>query len=142
MQELTVKPLSDMERLAIAQTNIFHLKAELKKWQEEHDAALAAILPTAIFSEDRFLATIKKSGDSYREGDYKLLRLKKNVRSIITEKFLTTFPDIGARICTIPIGKAEALIGKANLDAFCEKKTTYSYEVVDMETAARIKETI
>lgn len=137
-QLLKIKPLSNMERLAIAQTNIFNLKAELKKWQDEHEAALAGILQNATFAEDPFLAAIKKSGESYREGDFKLLRQPKTVRSIIAEKFMQTFPDIGVRICTIPIGKAEALIGKANIGAFCEKKTSYSYEVIDMGTAHKI----
>lgn len=132
MESIEIPILSDMERLSIAQARLAELKAEQKKWQEEYEATLSAILDKATFAEDKFLATLKKKGDSYREGDYKLLRIAKVTRKIDAKKFAATFPEIAASICSIPVGKAETLVGKANLDAFCEHATTYSYEVVDM----------
>jgi hypothetical protein len=132
MESIEIPALSDMERLSIAQSRLAELKAEQKKWQEEYDSAMENVLVKATFAEDKFLSSLKKKGDSYREGDYKLLRMAKVTRKIDAKKFAATFPEIAASICSIPVGKAETLVGKANLDAFCEHTTSYSCEVVDM----------
>jgi hypothetical protein len=132
METINLEEASDMQRLATAQVQISSLKREMKRWEEEEKKLLSGILKKVTFTEDRFLTTIGKSGDSFREGDFKLLRQPKVTRSIITTEFLATFPDIGAKIATIPVGKAELLVGKANLEAYCEHKTTYQYLVVDM----------
>lgn len=133
MQAIEMAAITDMGKLSHAQAIIAGLKTELKRWQEEEKMLLDGVLDRAVFAEDKFLVTLKKKGDSYLEGDFKLLRMRKDTRTVIPEKFLKSFPDIGAKICTIPVTKAEALIGKANMPSFCETKTSYSYEVVNME---------
>jgi hypothetical protein len=132
METISLKEASDMRRLCDAQARVAELKAELKRWEAKEQRLLDGILAIASFQEDKFLTAIGKTGDSFRKGDYKLLRQPKVTRSIDVAKFLATFPDIGAKICTIPVGKAETLVGKANLEPFCTNKTTYLYMVVDM----------
>lgn len=130
METITVPKATGLERLARADARIAALRAELKEWQAEYDAALEAVLPTATFAPDR----VKKNAESHREGNWKLLRTEKTVRTVDAAKFIGTFPDLAKQICTIPVTKAEALVGKKNLEAFCEHKTTYSYRVADMRT--------
>lgn len=124
--------LTDMEQLAQAQERIAALKGELKEWQEKYDAVLPRVLQKAIFSEDRFLKAIKRKGDIFREGDYKLIRKPTVRRAIRRDDFVKQYPEVFNRIATIPLKEAEAEIGKKSLDTVCDTRTTYGYEVVDM----------
>lgn len=99
----------------------------------EYEQALARIAPGLQYGEDKFLLALKKNGESYREGNVKIMRSSRTTRAVLTEKFAATFPDLLAKVCKIELTKADALVGKKTMDDFVEKKTTYSYEVMDME---------
>jgi len=122
--------ISDMKRLAVAQDRITALDTELKEWKREKEAILEMVLVEAEFGPDKFLKTIGKKGEAFRADGYMLIRSTKTIRTVKAAEFTKTWPDLAAKICTIPTAKAEALIGKENMDEYSEKKTTYSYEVV------------
>lgn len=127
---LKKEEISDMVRLAIAQNRIDDLDTELKEWKREKEEVLERILPEAEFGPDKFLKTIGKKGDAYRRDGYMLIRHKKTVRTVDTERFYAKFPDLARKICTIPTAKAEALAGKENMKTLCIEKVSFSYEVV------------
>lgn len=118
----------------IEQTSgIAQLRKEKAKIEADYLVKLAKVGSSVTFSEDRFLKAIKRKGDSYREGTLKLIRNSTTRREVIREKFIAKYHDLALKICTIPVGKAETLIGESELDALCSRKTTYSYELINME---------
>lgn len=135
MEALNLSQMSDMERLALAQECLASLKAEAKQWQDEYDSCLERVLKTAVFKEDKFLQAIKRKGDSYREGNLKLIRKPTTRRTVRRDEFVAAYPDIFLRIGTVPIREAEATIGKGALDAICDRQTAYSYELIDLGVA-------
>lgn len=114
-------------------TKMKHLRSEK---QQEFSDLLADTSARVEYSEDKFLKALKRKGDSYREGAMKIVRSSRTTRAVLTEKFAAAFPDLLPKVCKIELTKADALVGKATMDAFVEKKTTYSYEFVDMSEAA------
>ena len=131
-EAIQVSDMTPMQQLLMAQERISALKAELKAWQESFDQNLLEILRTAEFSEDRFLKTIKRNGESYREGNVKLIRSPRVQRTIRRDDFIMTFPEVFNRIAKVPLQQAEAAIGRDVLDGLCDKTISYSYEAVDM----------
>jgi len=130
--EIQIAHPSAMQDLLIAQERIKALKAELKEWQASYDKTLLDVLRVAEFSEDRFLKTIKRNGESYREGNVKLIRSPRVQRTIRRDDFIMTFPEVFNRIAKVPLQQAEAAIGRDALDGLCDKTISYSYEAVDM----------
>ena len=117
----------------------FGIKAMRQKRAElsiEYEEELSRIAPDLTYSEDKFLKALKKKGESYKEGKVKIMRTSRTTRSVLTEKFATAFPDLLKSVCKIELTKADALVGKKTMDEFVEKKTTFSYELVDMELEA------
>jgi len=98
----------------------------------EFVAKQAEIAPGLPYSEDSFLKAIKRKGDSYREGKLKMIRTSRTARNVLTEKFAAAFPDLLKSVCKIELTKADALVGKKTMERYVEKKTTYSYELIDM----------
>lgn len=98
----------------------------------EYEQELARIAPGLQYGEDKFLMALKKKGESFREGNVKIIRSSRTTRAVLTEKFAAKFPDLLAKVCKVELTKADALVGKKTMDDFVEKKTTYSYEVLDM----------
>jgi hypothetical protein len=149
MQQLETIEVSPVQNLAamhrglkaldeqIAQAEIaFGLKAMREQRAikaVEYEQELARIAPGLEYGEDKFLKALKKKGESYREGNVKIMRSSRTTRAVLTEKFVATFPDLLAKVCKVELAKADALVGKKTMDDFVEKKTTYSYEVLDME---------
>ena len=105
-------------------------RAEMSCRYEEE---LSRIAPSLEYSEDKFLKALKKKGESFREGKIKIMRTSRTVRTVLTEKFAATFPDLLKSCCKVELTKADALVGKKTMDAFVEKTTSYRYELVDME---------
>jgi len=130
--EIQIAHPSAMQSLFMAQERIKALKAELKEWQASYDKTLLEVLRVAEFSEDRFLKTIKRNGESYREGNVKLIRSPRVQRTIRRDDFIMTFPEVFNRIAKVPLQQAEAAIGRDALDGLCDKTISYSYEAVDM----------
>jgi hypothetical protein len=149
VEEIVVSPLTDLQKLADLKAKIrdFDIEIDLAEQmygidelrkakdarQAEYDSLMKQVAAKVQFSEDKFLASLKRKADSYREGNLKLVRSIRTTRTIITEKFVEKFPDLALKICTIPVTKAEALVGKKNLEAYCTHATTYSYELQDLE---------
>jgi len=98
----------------------------------EYEDELARIAPALPYGEDKFLRALKKKGESYREGNVKIMRSATTRRTVLTDKFAEAFPDLLKSVCKIELTKADALVGKKTMDQFVEKTTTYRYEVVDM----------
>lgn len=156
MEEIVVSPLTDLQKLAAIRAQIrdfdheieqaeiafgiSQLRAERNARQAEYYQLEKQVVAKVQFSEDKFLDALKRKADSYREGNLKLVRSIRTTRTIITEKFVEKFPDLALKICSIPIGKAEALVGKKNLEAFCEHTTAYSYELQILEGIDASKE--
>ena len=130
--EIQITHPSAMQQLLMAQERVAALKAELKEWQATYDSNLLEILRTAEFSEDRFLKTIKRKGESYREGNVKLIRSPRIQRTIRRDDFIMTFPEVFNRIAKVPLQQAEAAIGRDALDDLCDMTISYSYQAVDM----------
>jgi len=131
--QIHLSSLTDMQKLLMAQDRIKALKAELKQWQDTYDAVLGEILPHAEFAEDRFLQALKRKGESYREGDIKLIRSPRTQRTIRRDDFIMAYPTVFNRLAKIPLQQAEAAIGREALDAVCDKTISYSYEAIDLE---------
>ncbi len=131
--EIQIAHPSAMQSLLMAQERIKALKAELKEWQESYDSHLATVLETATFAEDRFLQALKRKGESYREGDIKLIRSPRIQRTIRRDDFIMTHPTVFNRIAKIPLQQAEAAIGREALDSLCDTTISYSYQAVSME---------
>jgi hypothetical protein len=109
----------------------------LREQKAEIDAAFSArlgeVAPTLPYGEDRFLKAIKRKGESYREGSLKIIRSSRTTRAVLTEEFAAAFPDLLKSVCKVELTKADALIGKKTMERYVEKKTTYSYELVDLK---------
>lgn len=149
VEEIVVSPLTDLQKLAAIRSQIrdfdheieqaeiafgiSQLRAERSARQAEYDSLMIQVVANVQFSEDKFLAALKRKADSYREGNLKLVRSITDRREVIRDKFIKAFPDLALKICTIPVGKAEALVGEENLAPLCKVKTTYSYELQDLE---------
>ena len=132
-QEIVISEQSAMQKLLFAQEWIKALKAELKEWQESFDSSHSAVLETATFAEDRFLQALKRKGESYREGDIKLIRSPRTQRTIRRDDFIMAYPTVYNRIAKIPLQQAEAAIGREALDSLCDTTISYSYQAVSME---------
>ena len=100
--------------------------------QAEYESLKNEIAPGLPYSEDTFLKAINKKGDSYREGGFKMIRTSRTVRNVLTEKFVEAFPDLLKSVCKIELTKADALVGKTTMERYTERKTTYSYELINM----------
>ena len=131
-ETIQVSDLTPMQQLLMAQKRISALKAELKEWQASYDSNLLEILRTAEFSEDRFLKATRRNGESYREGDVKLIRSPRTQRTIRRDDFIMNHPEVFNRIAEIPLQQAEAAIGKDALDSLCDTTISYSYMAIDM----------
>lgn len=108
----------------------------LREQKAEIDATFSArlgeIAPTLLYEEDKFLKALKKKGESYREGSLKIVRTSRTTRAVLAEKFAAAFPQLLPVVSRIELTKADALVGKKTMEAYVEKKTTYSYEFQDM----------
>ena len=58
----------------------------------EYEVELARIAPTLEYAEDKFLRAMKKRGESYREGNVKIMRTSRTIRNVLTEKFCGHIP--------------------------------------------------
>ena len=132
MDTIQLSEPTAMQGLLLAQERTAELKAELKRWQASYDSCLVDALRVAEFGEDRFLKAIKRRGDSYRDGDIKLIRKPTVRRTIRRDDFMKAYPEIFMRIGQVPLKQAEEAIGKESLDQVCDIVTSYSYEAVDM----------
>lgn len=47
-------------------------------------------------------------------------KLGTSSRTIQREKFIESFPDVFKQIADIPLGKADALLGRVTVDAYCD----------------------
>lgn len=135
-ETIQVQPMTAMQRFALAQKTIASLKKEQEKWKKESELALSEVLEVATFSDDKFLIALGKRGESYREGNLKIQRTPRTIRTVLIEKFAAKFPDLLPKVCTIGLEKADGLMGKETMKDFVEEKTTYQYKVVDMELEA------
>lgn len=130
---------SAMQDLLMAQERIKALKNELKAWQAAYDRRLATVLETATFAEDRFswifrpLTATHHKGESYREGDVKLIRSPRIQRTIRRDDFIMACPEVFNRIAKIPLQQAEAAIGREALDSLCDTTISYSYTAISMD---------
>lgn len=146
--ELTLPAMTPVQELASMKRRSAEIEKQISEAEEaygikllrEQKAAIdaefvakqAEIAPGLAYSEDSFLKAIKRKGDSYREGKLKMIRTSRTARNVLTEKFAAAFPDLLKSVCKIELTKADALVGKKTMEQYVEKKTTYSYELIDM----------
>lgn len=148
LEILEVPAMTPMQELASMKRRSKELDKQIREAEEEYGIRLlreqkaaidaefatkqAEIAPGLAYSEDRFLTALKRKGDSYREGNLKMIRYSRTTRNVLTQKLAAAFPDLLISICKIELSKADALIGKKTMEEYVEKKTTYSYEFVDL----------
>jgi len=121
---------SDIASLEVAY-GIDKLRKDREDAALKYDVLLKQIVSTVTFHEDQFLKALKKSGDSYREGHWKLLRTPTNKREVRTQAILKVYPDL-IKIASIPVGRSEKIIGETELNKYCTVKTSYAYELQDL----------
>ena len=115
------------------------LETEKAKRVTEYEGLLAKIASEVEFTPDKFLEALKKKGDSYIEGRWKLLRQATIRRKVLTDKFLKAFPaSITNRCVKVELGKADKIVGSETMDQFVEKQTTYSYELQDLRKPGEV----
>lgn len=127
-----LKALDDQIAEAEATLGLKAMREKRAQMAVEYEAELTRIAPGLPYGEDKFLKALKKKGESYREGNVKIMRSATTRRTVLTDKFAAAFPDLLPSVCKIELTKADALVGKKTMDAYVEKTTTYRYEVVDM----------
>lgn len=148
MLETLSLPSSPLQQLAQLQEQIEDLDTQiaeaeetygirrLRETREKKQAAFLAelerIVPTLQFSEDRFLKSLKKRGDSFKDGAWKLVRTSRTTRTVLMDKFADAFPDLLRKVAKIELTKADALVGKKTMESYVDKKISYSYELVDL----------
>lgn len=135
MQEtIEVPAMPVMQRLALASDRLAELKAEARKWQEEYDACLEAVLAgSPKFESSKFLKAAGAKGDAYQSDHVMLIRSHVTRRIIRQDDFIETYPDIFHQIGVVAIKDAEAAIGKDRLSELCDLSTDYRYKVVRTE---------
>jgi len=126
----------DIAELEIS-SGIEGIKAKREKVAARYEKQLELVVSTVEFKEDKFLKAQKKKGDSYKEGTWKLIRHSTTRRAVNTAKFIEKYMDIALKICTIPVGKAEKILGEETLNPLCDATTTHSYELVNIDPDAR-----
>ena len=126
----------DIEELEI-NSGISAIRKKRANAEKRYLAQLEAVIPTVKFTRDRFLESLGKNGDSYCEGGWKLVRRSTTRRAVNTAKFIEKYKDIALKICTIPVGKAEKILGEETLNPLCDATTTHSYELVNIDPDAR-----
>lgn len=128
----SLKALDEQIAEAEATLGLKAMREKRSQMSVEYEDELARIAPSLPYGEDKFLKALKKKGESYREGDVKIMRSATTRRTVLTDKFAEAFPDLLKSVCKIELTKADALVGKKTMDDFVKKMTTYRYEVVDM----------
>jgi hypothetical protein len=151
--ELIIPAMTPMQELARMKRRSAEIEKQIREAEEaygikllreqkamidqEFSARINEIAPTLPYGEDKFLKTLKRKGESYREGSLKIIRSSRTTRFVLAEKFATAFPQLLPAVSRIELTKADALIGKKTMEEYVEKKMTYSYELIDLQEEVR-----
>lgn len=134
LYEMTGRQLEEMEFdqfiqiYLAAKKQLETLGNELDEWAED----IGKSLDEENWAKDKFS---KGKKDIAIDGKMRLYRSRKTTRTIRTKDFVATYPFLANEMIErgtikIPIKATEDEIGKKELDAICDKKTTYTYELV------------
>jgi len=85
------------------------------------------------FKPDIFMNAKNLKGDSFRLEGFKLMRHIKENRILNQKKFKELFPDIFNTYAEITLKNADNEVGENTVKTLCDKKISYSYEVVNMK---------
>ena len=112
---------------------IDRMKADLAAKKQAYDVELRTAAEGLRFTEDHFLKALKKRGDSYQEGDFKVIRSSRTQREIRVAEFLKAFPlTVLLKCVKVGLTDADRALGKDVVEKYADKKVTYSYEIMDM----------
>lgn len=106
---------------------ITNLESELSDLQAEYSTLLQQVGQSiTAWQPDKFSHGAK---DVYAADGLKILRSSRTVREIRANEFFETYPFLAPKIAKCTIKDAEKHVPGAELDRFCTKKVTFSYEV-------------
>ena len=99
---------------------------------------LRAEAETMKHRADRILAECVAAGHM-EEGHLRVKIKARTTRTVNVERFRWAFPEEFAQIATVPVQKAEALIGKTRLDPYCDlTRGPETYEIAFNLKGARL----
>lgn len=110
-----------------AEQENFERKLELTRLRGLYNNGIRACVETGNLESETCVIREKKGAQS---------------RSIQRERFIESFPDVFRQIADIPLGKADALLGKVTVDAFCDisrKPSTWLFKTRKEEIEAASK---
>ena len=110
--------LAALQREFDARPDVLDLKRRIERCEEERRQCIAQAQEQGVTKQGSFLLKVRT----------------RKTRTVIPDKFFARFgAEAFIECCTVAIGKAEALLGKAALDDCCEvevKETGVSVEYV------------
>jgi hypothetical protein len=104
---------------------------EKAKLEEKEKMLMDEIIKSAVFSEDKFLNAAKVKGDSYKDGRYRIIRHIKTERKLNQSAFKQKYPKAFNKIAEVGLTKADAEIGKNNVNQLCAVNEKYTFEFYD-----------
>jgi len=114
------------------------LEAEALARVADQVNTLRAEAETMKHRADRILADCVAAGHM-EEGHLRVKIKARTTRTVNVERFRWAFPEEFAQIATVPVQKAEALIGKARLDPYCDlTRGPETYEIAFNLNGARL----
>ena len=110
------------------------MKKDLEAKVQAYTVELKMAVGDLEFTEDHFLKALKKKGESYQEGEFKIIRTARTQREIRLAEFMKAFPATVLLKCAkIGLTDADKTLGKDVVEKYVDKKVTYSYDLMDME---------
>jgi len=99
---------------------------------------LRAEAETMKYRADQILAKCVVAGH-LEEGDIRIKIKARTTRTVNVERFRQAFPVEFSQLATIPVQKAEALVGKTRLDPYCDlARGPETYEIAFNLKGARL----
>ena len=90
------------------------------------------------YRADQILAECVAAGH-LEEGHIRIKIKARTTRTVNLDRFRQAFPDEFALLATVPVQKAEALIGKTRLDPYCDlTRGPETYEIAFNLKGARL----
>ena len=95
------------------------IRKELDREFEERTADVRVLMEK---TQDQYRRVIQTSVEAgvYEEGRYLIVNKARQTRTVKVNDFAKAFPEIFLQIASVPVTKAEALVGKIQLAALCD----------------------
>jgi hypothetical protein len=111
------------------QVGISDLENELSDIENEYNVLLKNICPH-IYTWQPDYGFGKGKHDIYQADGLKIIRRSRTVRELRASELFEKFPFLAPKIAKCTLKDASKYISDDELNAFCDRKTSYSYEVI------------